>query len=223
LHESVHGISSQVLNWDKTNITWFDEGVAKYVEYLVNSKLGIVQAEIFGEDTTYYKGLTKYTHPTRGTVGELWDYYQEDKEFMRVWNPDQYEYRTFGYAFGELVIRDHMMTNGVDSFQRVYDELAEIDEEVDDVNERHNVILDALDSDFRPCYSENREEFDACLRRANTFVPELPMSTEVQRSLIRDEELSEIIWLEEKSIKEAQERKGGLFSRFVEFLFYLFE
>jgi len=222
LHESVHGVNNEVLKWDMTEVTWFDEGVAKYVEYLTSEQLGLEQAEIFGFDVSYYDGLTRYTFLSRSDPDELWEYYRGDEEFMYYWNPDDEEHRTFGYAFGELVIREFVMNNGIEGLHGVYDELAKIDEEVDDVYERNRIILTALDSDFKPCYSDSRREFDVCLEDINTFVPELPVGLEVTQYLIGEEEIEEVVEQEEAEIKEAEDRPSSIVSRLIFWLANLF-
>ena len=218
LHETVHGINAEVMKWDLTEVAWFDEGIAKYVEYLVNNQLDNLQPEIFGEDVSEFSGLTKYTYLSRGTSDELWDYYHNGGDFMRTWNPDVSEHRDFGYAFGELVIRDFVRQDGIEGLHRVYDILADIDKKVDDVDERNQIILNAMSSDFRPCYSRDRAAFEACLREANTFVPEIPLHAEVKKMLLEEEELSKILELEETEIEKAQQRPSTFLQKFLNWL-----
>jgi len=174
LHETAHGFNEKALRWQKTNIAWFDEGVAKYVEFLFNKKSGTKQSEIFGEPVKWKEGSKIFTLPSRSSPEELWNYYQSGSSFMESWNPSSPDTREFGYAFGELVVRDFINRNGEDALHKVFQELLKVGEEAETHEEYNPVILGLLDSDFRPCYSPDQEAFNSCLKEINEMDPPIP-------------------------------------------------
>lgn len=179
LHETTHGFNERALRWQKTEVTWFDEGVAKYVEFLINKKSGVRQAEIFGSPVQWRQGLKIFTLPSRSTPDELWDYYQEGN-FMETWNPHNPQTREFGYAFSELVIRDFIKREGPDALHEVFQGLLKIRKEAETAEAYNSVILGILDSDFRPCYADSREAFDSCLEEINVMDPPIPKNVVIK-------------------------------------------
>lgn len=178
LHETTHGFNAKALKWSKVNITWFDEGTATFVEYLINKKLNVKQGELFGEDTSFIKDNRKYILHSRGDKDELWEYYKENKNFMKEWNPETEETRDFGYAFSELIARDFILKNGIESLKDVYEKLSKINHTINSSEEYNSIILYAMKYNFRPCYSLDRNQFDLCLKMINEQKIELPIFME---------------------------------------------
>ncbi|MFB6077113.1 MAG: hypothetical protein ABEK12_03215, partial [Candidatus Nanohaloarchaea archaeon] len=103
LHEVMHGFNAQALRWSNARRAWFDEGTAKYVEWLINANRSIPQAEIFGDPVRWREGDIRYTLQPRKTPDSLWEYYRSGSDYMRTWTLFESEVdRTFGYAFAEL-------------------------------------------------------------------------------------------------------------------------
>ncbi|MBI4021702.1 MAG: hypothetical protein HY369_05670 [Candidatus Aenigmarchaeota archaeon] len=172
LHETVHALNEWPLRWDRTEVAWFDEGTAKYVEFLVNKKLKIKQAEIFGGEVQWVDGFTLYTLQPRQTPDDLWNYYTTGKTFMNTWNPQQASTREFGYAFGELVVRDAVL-RGVD-LHEAYEGLQAVQEYEDNPAARNQLILGLLDSDFRPCFASSQAAMESCLESINKMAADIP-------------------------------------------------
>lgn len=180
LHETSHGFHERALRWQKTRVTWFDEGVAKYVEFLVNKKAGSRQAEIFGEPLRWQEGLKIYTLPPRSTPDELWQYYQRGDTFMESWNPANQQTREFGYAFSELMIRDFIRRNSTEALHEVFQKMLKIKEDVQTDEEYNRILLQFLQSDFKPCYSASKKAFESCLEEINNLNPPIPENVTIK-------------------------------------------
>ena len=180
LHETAHGINERALRWKQSEESWFDEGVAKYVEFLYTLETGARQPEIFGEDVTWTEGFTIYTLPSRSTSEELWDYYQSGEDFMGTWRPNNPGTREFGYAFSELVVRDFILRKGDDALHGIFEELLAVTETTETAEESNAVLLELLDSDFRPCYSSQKEALEECLEQINSMEPNVPESVVIK-------------------------------------------
>lgn len=178
-HETAHAFNREVLKWDRTNASWFDEGSAKLVEFLYKVDKNIEYPEIFGEvkrvDLEKKIGIIKPNFDAK----DLWSYYQSGLNFMEGWNPKSRNLE-FGYAYSELYMREFFMKNGISNLRRAYKELMEIDKEVYNVSERNRIITKILGSEFRPCYSEFFEEMKNCIRKVNDYVPEKILETEIK-------------------------------------------
>jgi hypothetical protein len=194
LHETTHGFNQKVLKWDRSDVTWFNEGVAKYIEWVAAKKLDKPKAEIFGEDVTYANGLNIHRLPSRSNSEELWNYYHKsNNKFMYTWNPERSEYREFGYAFGELMVRKYIQENGPSALHQIYNELDKIDTPIEDPYERTNKILEILDSDFKPCYSRNQVDFEACLDDINNQEVKIPEKVTLKSKVYEDEFIDDIL------------------------------
>lgn len=174
LHEATHGVNERALRWQKTHVSWFDEGVAKYVEFVLARQQEKRQAELFGEPVVWREGTTQYTLNPRGTADELWNYYRSGNTWMEQWAPDQPQAREFGYAYSELVIRDAIFRRGSEAIHRVMEELLEERVQAETVDEYNIVIFRALGSNFRPCDNPSRDVFEACLDDLNALDPPVP-------------------------------------------------
>jgi len=167
LHEVTHGFNAKALKWSQTNITWFDEGISSFMEYLVNDKLNLRQGQLFGETVYFNENGKKISIKPKGNKEELWRYYYNRDNFMLSWNTDNPSTRDFGYAFSELVIRDVVKKNGINKIKEAYKDFKKINHTVTDINEFNDIVLGALDSNFRPCYYLEKTKFEECLKQIN--------------------------------------------------------
>lgn len=175
-HETVHALNSRELSWDSTSSSYFEEGTSRHVESLVRKKLyreGRMDKplrELFGEsarfdpdpEDNYYKEL-----PSKGSKDVLWGYYQNDREFMKSWNPfeSSADYRGFGYAYSELIIKNYIAKeNG--SLRHLYDNL-DVREEISSTEEKWELFSKYLD--MTPCKYDTRERFEGCLDDINSY------------------------------------------------------
>lgn len=171
-HETVHGLNERKLKWDTTSSTWLDEGTSKYVETLVNLHLKGKQRtrKLFGENTTYTvsRNGTRYrvTAPSSGDPERLWNYYQNDREFMKNWNPRDYpDERSFGYAYSELIIRNHIAREN-NTLRELYRQM-DFNRRIESNQEKWNLLSRYLD--LKPCNYNSREKFNSCLQEINSY------------------------------------------------------
>lgn len=175
-HETVHALNDRKLKWDGTSSSYFEEGTSRHIEYLVKKKLygeGEIDRpprELFGESVRFDPDPTDNyynTLPSKGSADVLWGYYQNDQEFMKQWNPfeSRPEYRDFGYAYSELMIKHHLVTTN-QSMRDVYTRL-DVQKEINDPQEKWSIFTEKMDT--TPCKYETREKFDECLENANTY------------------------------------------------------
>lgn len=195
-HEVVHGLNDRYMRWDDTKSSYMDEGIAQYLEYIQRNKrynsgeIDIGPAELFGEDKEYRieeDGRTfVYTVKSRGNREKLWKYYQEDADYIKKWNPFDYPgERSFGYAYSELIIRNHVMKNG--SVRDIYDKM-EFSSKVKDPDRKWEFYGQHLD--MTPCKYSSREKFDNCLDDINSYnYPVYMSSPDINGSEIVVEEL----------------------------------
>ena len=175
-HETVHALNDREFNWDNTGSSYFEEGTSSYVESLVRKKLYSEKRidkpprELFGDtvrfdpdpDDNYYKTL-----PSKGSADVLWGYYQNENDFMKNWNPfeSSSDYRGFGYAYSELVIKNFVAReNG--SVRQLYEDL-DVQEEINDPEEKWGLFSRHMD--MTPCKYDSREKFEACLDTINGY------------------------------------------------------
>lgn len=173
-HEVVHGLNDRKLNWDNTRSTYFDEGIGKYVEFLVKKKLEGQERtrELFGDDVSYKERkngkLYRYTLPSKGDEDQLWGYYRRDQDFMKHWNAmsgGDPETRKFGYAYSELIIRNYIARmNG--SLRELYREI-DVDRQVENPDVKWQLYSEHLD--MTPCKYDSRERFEECLDTINKY------------------------------------------------------
>lgn len=202
-HETVHGLNERQLKWDSTSSTWFDEGTAKYVESMVQLHLRGKERtrRLFGEDTVYYERRdgTRYriTAPSSGNPDELWSYYQQDSNFMKDWSPGRYpEQRSFGYAYSELVIRNYVV-NQNRSLRDLYREINP-GREIKSTEEKWELLSQHLNPE--PCNYGERERFESCLERINSYDYEIYRASDIKRS-------SRTLELEPLEMKQPEQRE----------------
>lgn len=182
LHETTHAYNEKALAWGP-GVGWFNEGVAKYIEFLSSNELGVRQPEIFGEAISWKKectrngrrGICTYVLEPRGQPDDLWNYYQDGTDYMVSWSPSGRN-EGFGYAFSELQIRNYVRQNGASSLHPVYNELRERQETIDDPQRASTIVLEAMGTDLTPCNRESRQSFRMCLESVNSMDPEIPGS-----------------------------------------------
>ncbi|MFQ3275556.1 MAG: hypothetical protein ACI9LV_000582 [Candidatus Nanohaloarchaea archaeon] len=172
-HETIHGLNDKFLRWDQTDSTYLDEGVAEHAEYLMKKKLyrndrvHTGTREVFGEEKKYKvdeeDGTYIYTLRPQGDREQLWSYYQNDRDFMRSWNPRQSEEaREFGYAYSELLVKYYVVNNG--SVRDLYSQIA-MEESIESPDQKWDVLSDHMV--MEPCNFESRQRFDQCLDKIN--------------------------------------------------------
>lgn len=165
-HETVHGLNDRWMPWRETQSRYFDEGVAEFVEFLVKEQeTNRPTPEVFGNKTRYdeNKSDRKYSVvPPKGSNDRLWEYYQENRSFMREWTPFNSDAREFGYAYSQLVIMKHAMNN---SLRSTYQDLGH-DSEISDENAKWSYISQHMD--LKPCERESKRKFEKCLERVNS-------------------------------------------------------
>lgn len=172
-HETVHGLNDRELNWDRTSSAYFDEGTSEYVEYLVRKKLSSEDrevrppGEVFGDDVRWDPdpGDGRYSLiPSSGDREELWQYYQNDRDFMKSWSSSDAAYRNFGYAYSELLIRNHVSEGN--KLSELYREI-EVDRKVETSEEKWSIYSQHMD--MRPCDYDSRQRFNSCLNGVNKY------------------------------------------------------
>lgn len=186
-HETIHGLNDRFLKWDQTRSTYIDEGVAEHAEYLMRKRLyredriKTGTAEIFGDDSEYRVeegGDTYiYTRSSQGDRDRLWKYYQEDTEVMKEWNPGlSQEYREFGYAYSELLIKNYIVNQG-----SVRDLYSKIDpgQKIESPEEKWSYLSQFME--MEPCNYDSRERFDRCLDRINDYDYPVYTATDIRR------------------------------------------
>ncbi|MFP4046010.1 MAG: hypothetical protein ACLFS3_03040 [Candidatus Aenigmatarchaeota archaeon] len=194
LHETMHGFNEEVLKWDRTQTAYYDEGMAKFLEYLVHNKLVKKQAEVFGDRVYLEENGSRYYLEPRSSHDQLWDYYTSDENWIKRWNPYQEsssERRRFGYALSELIIRKHVQENGIDGLREVSQDLLEEDRSVDMWEEKAMILSQHLD--LSPCYSHPRSQFEDCLEEINNqniTLDGLDLDVEPIRSQDQEEEIN---------------------------------
>lgn len=169
-HETVHAFNHQYLEWDSTGSAYIDEGLATYVEFLTRKQQEQPTRELFGESNIFYEtenGRTvRYEQPPQGDKEKLWNYYEDDQEFMKEWYPgSSTENRQFGYAYSQLIVRNHISReNG--SIDEIY-EAIDIDESINDPERKWELIFEEIN--IEPCNYGSREEFEVCIEEINNY------------------------------------------------------
>lgn len=183
-HEVVHGLNDRVLNWDQTSSSYIDEGAGKYVEYLLKRRAeGSDRVrELFGSEVTYRIERDEQRYrvrvPSQGDRERLWNYYRNDEDFMKEWRPQNFpDERTFGYAYSELIIRNHIVhSNG--SLKDIY--IVDPGKKINSNEEKWSLYSEELD--LKPCDYESRERFDRCLDEVNNYDYRIYRASNIDRS-----------------------------------------
>lgn len=170
--ETVHAFNDDALSFDSSSSTWLDEGLAGYVQSMVRRSLEGAERSrtLFGDETSYTirENGSRYriTKPSKGDREVLWNYYDENRSFMRHWSPGEVEpdVRSFGYAYSELIVKNSVSNNN--SIRELYRDI-ETDEKLESNEEKWSYYSQYLD--LTPCRFEDRERFDRCLDRVNSY------------------------------------------------------
>jgi len=192
LHETMHGFNQRPLKWNDVKNGLFDEGTAKYVEFLVNEELGVRQAEIFGETVTWTAPCQdqpdrscRYSYDPRGTPENLIHYYRSGSGAMMEWHPSNtgqiggMEGRRFGYAYTELLFREYVMENGADSLQPVYRDLLAVEQEAETSRQYASTIREVMNHSLAPCRRQSQQAIETCLDEVNRFTPDVPDQVQI--------------------------------------------
>jgi len=182
--ETVHASNSEALKFDRTSSAWLDEGLGSYTQSMVRRKLEgpARMRQIFGNETSYIVERNgsrfRVTKPSTGNRDVLWNYYQEDRSFMKGWNPRKVdeEVRRFGYAYSELIIRNYV-SNGnrvSDLYQKI-----ETDQTLETNQEKWDYMSQYMD--LTPCRFESRQRFNQCLNRINSYDYKVYSATKVPK------------------------------------------
>ncbi|MBC5793322.1 MAG: hypothetical protein H8Z69_04805 [Nanohaloarchaea archaeon] len=174
-HEVVHGLNDRKLKWDGTKSSYFEEGTSEYAEFLMRKKLynsgriDIGPRSLFGEKEEYRSEIEGknviYSLESKGSRETLWQYYDQNMSFMKNWNPHNFaDYRDFGYAYSELVMRNYVRDNG--SIYELYEGM-DFDSKVKSPEEKWEFFSKRMD--MKPCNYNEREKFEKCLEKVNDF------------------------------------------------------
>lgn len=171
--ETVHALNDRLMDWDQTSSSYIDEGSSEFVGYLMERRQVPVDLrdervrQIFGEEVTYTTTIDgqryRISKPSRGNSETLWNYYQQDADFMKTWTPGDAQYRSFGYAYSELIIRHNLIEKDM-KLSELY-QYFEHSEKVGDPQQKWDVLSENLD--LTPCKTDNRTKFNNCLDRVN--------------------------------------------------------
>ena len=217
VHETVHGLNDRLLAWDNTDSAWFDEGVAKHAENLARVKEDgrSRTSELFGEDVNYRDGGYLYTLSSRGDRDRLWEYYSSDEDYMKAWAPRKGN-RNFGYAYSELIIKNHLAKNG--SLTEIYDNVDP--GRIESNEEKWEIYSEYLE--LRPCDFESRERFDQCLDKINSHEFEVLQAEPVESTgevRVREVNIPERTPLERPVSTLTLQDVFTIFENFVDYLF----
>jgi hypothetical protein len=166
--ETTHAINDYALKFDSTSSSWLDEGISGYVQSLATKALESNggMPEVFGENVSFSRDKEGkrylYTRSSSGKKEDLWEYYRENKSFMKLWTPRESENRSFGYAYSELIIRNYISNNN--SLRKLYPKLGQ---KLADDQQKWDYYSRYLD--LTPCKHDEKEEFERCLDRINEY------------------------------------------------------
>ncbi len=222
-HEIVHGLNDRKLKWDATKSSYFEEGTSEYAEFLMRKKLynsgriDIGPRSLFGDKKEYRSEIEGenviYSLEPKGSQEVLWQYYSKNMSFMKNWNPHNFaDYRSFGYAYSELILRNFVRNNG--SIYELYEGM-EFDSKVDSPDEKWEFFSRKMD--MTPCKFEDRDRFENCLEKVNNF--DYPVYT------AKPEKSSRTLQFQKLSLPDRTQkvgRKTGLLQRIVNFFEDLF-
>lgn len=171
--ETVHALNNDLLDWDQTKSSYIDEGTSEFVGYLMERRQVPVDQRpervrrLFGDQVSYTTTIDGQRYrigkPSRGNRETLWNYYQQDAEFMKTWTPGDSDYRSFGYAYSELIIRHNLIEEKM-KLSDLYNYF-EYSERVESPEKKWSILSQNLD--MTPCKTDNRTQFDNCLDRVN--------------------------------------------------------
>jgi hypothetical protein len=112
VHETTHAFNSQIPHVQGAD-NWFDEGMADYMEHQAFLEAGDYEEALFPENNPRAQ-----TH-----LSDLRYYYGNNYTFMMEWDPTNSaydEWRNFGYAYSQLVIRAYVDEFGSGALRSTY-------------------------------------------------------------------------------------------------------
>ena len=112
VHETTHAFNSQIPHVQGAD-NWFDEGMADYMEHMAFLESGRYEEALFPENNPRAQ-----TH-----LSDLRYYYGNNYTFMTDWDPTNSaydEWRNFGYAYSQLVIRAYADEFGSGALRSTY-------------------------------------------------------------------------------------------------------
>jgi hypothetical protein len=222
LHELTHNFNAKIMNWNSSDASWFDEALAKFVEYIVNRQLGLRTANLFYGTRSYSDAQYKYVIKPASDWHLLKEYYDKNESFMMEWDADIEGTRKFGYAFVELFLREYVKEHGFDALHKALRELAEIKENVSDARRFSEIVLEKLGTRLEPCKRDTSEEMLACIEALNKFNPEVPKVSVLKLGIETEESVIEfdINEIRRKNIEERFNDFGESLLRFLEKLIH---
>ncbi|MDO8428765.1 MAG: hypothetical protein Q7S92_06160 [Candidatus Diapherotrites archaeon] len=180
LHETTHIFNSATFYWNNDNYTsWYDEGLAKIIESIAREKLGGTNGNLFYEVKQVQEGNLIYSYEPKGKLDELYNYYQNNFNFMTTWTPENDLTRDFGYAFAELFFKRHVKNQGWSKLQALHKKTAQTKVNATTVEELTQEELQDLGENLKPCYALDLEVIKNCLQEINQFALPLPEKSTV--------------------------------------------
>ncbi|MCD6479031.1 MAG: hypothetical protein J7L44_04060 [Candidatus Diapherotrites archaeon] len=218
LHELTHNFNAKIMNWNSSNTSWFDEALAKFVEYIVRKQLGLRTANLFYGTQSYSDAQYSYVIKPASDWRLLKEYYDKNESFMMEWSADAEGTRKFGYAFVELFLREYVKEHGFGALHRALRELAEIKENVSDARRFSEIVLERLGTRLEPCKRETSEEMLECIEALNKFNPKIPKASVLKLGTERKESVIEfnINDIRRKNIEERFNDFGESLLNFLE-------
>lgn len=174
LHELTHCFNAKALSWNSSKAVWLDEGLAKFVEYLVSRNLGLRTPNLFLGEQSYVEGRYKYTIMPSGDFNELCSYYDRNLTYMYEWNAENPDRRSFGYAFSELFVRDYLLKNGFEKLHYAMRSFLNEKVNVYDSREFTEKVLKKLGTSLEPCKAREKDTMIGCINELNNFLPDIP-------------------------------------------------
>lgn len=196
MHEAMHGFNQRQLAWSGDAAAVLDEGTAQYAEWLTNTRNNARISEIFGQERTWTGPCSedseqrcRFSLAPRLTPDHLISYYEQGQNLMAGWKPadggsvmlagNQTSLRTFGYAYAELLVRNHARRNGPDSIRDIYRDARQYNTTVDGPQD-YWTRMQELFGNAEPCRFRDDEEVRTCLDNVNSMEAELPSETSVE-------------------------------------------
>lgn len=196
MHEAMHGFNQRQTDWAGDTAAVLDEGTAQYAEWLTNRQTNAHISEIFGDETTWTGPCSedsddrcRFSLEARLTPDHLISYYEQGQNRMAGWKPseggtavlagNQTSMRTFGYAYSELLVRNHARRNGPDSIRDIYEEMRGFETEAEGPEEYWDRV-EELFGNVEPCRFRDRDEVRTCLANVNDMGADVPSDTSVE-------------------------------------------
>lgn len=120
VHETVHAINKDQLDWKRFESHIIDEGLATYIEGVYRDERAEsgdniqISSGLFGDNRKFYGSNETYEVGSRGEIEQLVEVVESKDDFYKDWKTSQRENREFGYAYSELIIKNHQETPSKD-------------------------------------------------------------------------------------------------------------